>query len=256
MKPELFDLHAAVEEEHWWFVGRRRVMRTLLADILPPGGTRTVVDVGCGTGANIASLAGDYNVLGLDTSQEAIRSSQNRFPGVEFVCGRVPQDLGETARNVDAFLLMDVLEHVPDPRALLSAITNILKPGGYVLITVPADMRLWTEHDVNFGHYCRYDIATLREVWKDLPVREHLVSYFNSRLYPIVYAIRKVTGWWKKPWGKAGSDLSVPPALVNTLLARTFAGESRRLVKAITAPRLAYRKGVSIVAILERRAER
>lgn len=252
MEPELFRLHAAIEEEHWWFVGRRQIMRTLLAEILPPHANSRVVDVGCGTGANIASLADAYEVLGIDTTPEAIRLSQDRFPGVTFVCGRAPQDLGERASHVDAFLLMDVLEHVAEPRALLAELTNALRPGGFVLITVPADMRLWSAHDVSFGHFLRYEMATFRDLWKDLPVRERLVSCFNSRLYPIVFAIRKVTAWRNRPWGGAGSDLSMPPSVVNDVLARILAGESRRLARAMRGEQMPYRRGVSLVAILER----
>ena len=120
MEPELFRLHAAIEEEHWWFVGRRQIMRTLLADILPPHANRQVVDVGCGTGANIASLADAYDVLGIDTTPEAIRLSQDRFPGVTFVCGRAPQDLGERASHVDAFLLSERSSRSPSSAAGVS----------------------------------------------------------------------------------------------------------------------------------------
>ncbi|NNM25953.1 MAG: class I SAM-dependent methyltransferase [Phycisphaerales bacterium] len=252
MNPELFDLHAEVELTHWWFVARRAILRRVLASVVPPGTDRVVIDVGCGTGANIAALASDYEVIGIDTTESAIDLARERFPAVPFVCGFAPGDLGPDAARADAFLLMDVLEHVPDDTAVLAPLVEQLSPGGVVLITVPADMRLWSEHDESFGHYRRYDATRLRAAFDGLPVRERLLSPFNARLYPVVRSIRFLSQLRGRAWGRSGSDLDVPAAPINGMLRRIFAGESGRLVDLVAGKGRPFRRGVSLMAVLER----
>ena len=90
MQTAQFQLQADVEQQHWWFVARRRILQTLIRQLLPPNPTETIVDVGCGTGGNVAALAGDYRCIGIDPSADAIRLARSRFAGVEFVCGLAP----------------------------------------------------------------------------------------------------------------------------------------------------------------------
>lgn len=256
MQPELFELHARVEERHWWFVARRRIMRDVLQEVLPPGQGRLVVDVGCGTGANIASLADAYACIGIDTSEEAIRFARQRFEDIRFIHSSAPQDLSEEAERMDAVLMMDVLEHVEDDSALLVAQVNALKPGGILLLTVPADMRLWSEHDVSFGHHRRYDLEGFRSVWSVLGIEEVMISYFNTRLYPIVRSIRILNRLRGRAWGSSGTDLSLPPGPANRLLERYFAGESKRLIALLNGRRnRGYGYGVSLIAVLRKPLE-
>lgn len=252
MQSELYDLHAEIELKHWWFVGRRQIMRNILNTALPPDRNRFVVDIGCGTGANIAALADDYSVLGIDTSEKAIKYAQQRFPNTRYVCGHAPRDLDGDFAHADAILLMDVLEHLEDPASVLGPLVETLNPGGVVLITVPADMRLWSVHDENFGHYRRYDIQSIRQVWQSMPVTEVVTSYFNSRLYPIARLARTVSRMRSKSWGKSGSDLSVPPGPANRMLENIFASESTRLLNAMQGNKAGYRRGVSLISILRK----
>src|SRR5437773_2605103 len=115
-----FQLHAQIEQDHWWFVARRAILRRVVREVLPANRNSIIVDVGCGTGANIAALADDYRCVGIDTSAEAIDSARRRFPRVDFLVGRAPADLGSLAAEARLFLLTDVLEHVPDDFAMLS----------------------------------------------------------------------------------------------------------------------------------------
>ena len=92
MHYEQFQLHADIEQRHWWFVGRRRILCRLVAEVLPPiAAKRVIVDVGCGTGGNIAALADRYRCVGIDTSAEAIELARQRFPHVRFIAGRAPR---------------------------------------------------------------------------------------------------------------------------------------------------------------------
>lgn len=252
----LFRLHAEVEATHWWFVARRRIMQAVLATAAPPGNDGLVVDVGCGTGANIAALAEDYRVLGVDDSAEGIDLARQRFADVQFVHGRAPDDLEGRLADAAAVLMMDVLEHVPDDAAVLGPIVEATPPGTVFLLTVPAGMHLWTEHDEHFGHYRRYDEATFRAMWASMPVEPIMVSHYNTRLYPIVRGVRLLTRLRGRAWGKAGSDLDLPARPVNALLERTFAGEASRLVAlARGETKRPYRRGVSLIALLRRKPD-
>jgi SAM-dependent methyltransferase len=252
MQSAQFQLHAEIEERHWWFVARRRILRALVGEILPPSHETTVIDVGCGTGANLASLANDYRCIGIDTSPEAIRLARKRFPCVRFLQGFAPADLGELIDEARLVLLMDVLEHVPDDFRLFSLISAAVQPGTYVLVTVPADQQLWNRHDESFGHYRRYDRERLTRLWDGLPLKPLLVSHFNSRLYPLIKTVRAVNRWRGEVAGIAGTDFKLPARPLNQLLESTFAGEARRLCKSLHGHRSGYRKGVSLVALLQR----
>ncbi len=252
MQSEQFRLHADIEQRHWWFVARRRIMRRLIAAILPPRAETLIVDVGCGTGANIAQLASDYRCLGIDSSAEAIGLAQSRFPAVKFLMGCAPEDLGPLVQEIDLLMMMDVLEHVPDDSPLLSRLVAAVRPGTHLLLSVPADMALWGEHDESFGHYRRYDREGFARLWSGLPVSCRLLSYFNSRLYWPVRAVRAIGRLRGKAAGAAGTDFWLPLAAVNSLLDRLFSGEAARLLRVLQGTGRPYRRGASLIAILRR----
>ena len=252
MQPAQFHLHADIEDRHWWFVARRQIMRCLVEVVLPPSPGATVVDVGCGTGASLAALAGDYDCVGIDTSAEAIDRARARFPQLRFLVGRAPEDLGEIAGRARLFLLMDVLEHVPDDFAMLSELLSAMTPGGYLLLTVPADDSLWSEHDESFGHFRRYDLKRLARLWKGLAVTPLLLSYFNARLLPLVRMVRAVSRLRGRAAGRSGSDFWLPTPPANAALRAAFAGEARRLLATLDGRCHGYTAGASLVAVLRR----
>jgi SAM-dependent methyltransferase len=245
------ELHAEMEDRHWWFLGRRHILRTLVRQLLPAGAGKLVVDVGCGTGGNIGALEEDYTTLGIDISAPAIELARCRFPDTRFWCGELSEAPGDLDADADLYLLMDVIEHVSDDFLLLSTTLSRCKAGSHVLITVPAEPRLWSSHDVALGHFRRYGPARLRWVWDGLPVDVQLLSYFNARLYPAIRVIRWVNRRLGRSAGRLGTDLSLPPAPLNRALARVFAGEAKALVRRLESERSgAYRVGASLVTVL------
>ncbi len=254
MQHEQFQLHADIEDRHWWFVGRRRILCRLAAEVLPPSPQTTVIDVGCGTGGNIAAMAERYACVGIDTSEEAIEFARRRFPQVRFLAGRAPRDLDDSAGQARLFLLTDVLEHVPDDYAMLSELLAAASPGSHFLLTVPADESLWSEHDESFGHYRRYDRARLEGIWAGLPVTTLLISYFNSRLLPVVRLVRAWNRRRGRAAGRAGTDFWLPSRPANAMLTKIFAGEAGRLIAAHRGRTRGYRNGASLVALLRRDA--
>lgn len=254
MRSELFDLHAKIELEHWWFVGRRRLVNRVIERATVPADRGVLVDVGCGTGANIAAFSGWRKRVGIDTSEEAIAAARTGFPEIDFRQGFAPEDLGDLASEVDLYTVMDVIEHVEDDFELFSKLAATTRPGAQILITVPADPSLWTQHDVSFGHYRRYTPERLQMVWQGLPMELRLMSHFNSRLFPVVKAIRTVKGDGGGTAGELETDFFIPPRPINAALTRVFAGEAGRLERGLDSPggKLPYRHGVSLFALLRR----
>jgi trans-aconitate methyltransferase len=253
MHSQQFQLHAEIEDRHWWFVARRRLLTSLVETVLPPSPSTTIVDVGCGTGANLAGLAHRYECVGIDASSHAIRLARQRFPGMRFIHGLAPNDLGEIVGRTRLVLLTDVLEHVADDFELLSRLLAATQPGTYFLITVPADPGLWSQHDQSFGHYRRYDRQRFELVWQGLSVRTLFVSHYNTRLYPLVKMVRAWNRLRGHALGDAGTDFAMPGRLTNGLLTRCFAGEQKRLTRLARGEAVRpYQQGVSLIALLQR----
>lgn len=254
MDAQLFVTHARMEDAHWWFLARRQILVKVLRACVPAGEGRRVLDVGCGTGGNSAAFAKEYTVVGVEPSDAAVSLARVRFPSITFVSGSAPEGVVmEEAARSDAFVLTDVLEHVEQDRPMVERLVSAARPGAFFLTTVPANQDLWTEHDVSHGHFRRYTLRSFGDLWRDLPVDVRLLSYYNSRLYPVVYGLRRLTQLRKKPASHNDTDLSLPPRLVNRALQRVFAGEAGPLVRRIDRGGPAYRRGVSIIGVFQKK---
>lgn len=253
MKDEVYLLHRDLEDSHWWFVGRRRILFPLIREALRACEDDLIVDVGCGTGGTVKPLSRDFKCLGIDHSQPAIDMARAKYPGCDFICGKMPDDLRDTADQTALYMLMDVLEHIEDDRAFLADVVSLMRPGGHVLITVPASPTLWSGHDVAAGHYRRFEMDTLVDLWQELPLRPRVVTYFNTRLFPIIWTVRVIGKRLGLFAGKEESDFSMPPLILNTLLNRIFAGEKDRISRLLDDPSAKpYATGVSLLALLQR----
>ncbi len=252
MDPAVQRHNATVEGRHWWFAARRKILRALAAELVPPSKDALVLDIGCGTGGNSGALADDYRVVGLDDSATAIELASERFPSARFVCGDVRTALEGCWDDARLVLLMDVIEHVEDDFELLSTVVAHTRPGCHYLVTVPADPELWSAHDVASRHWRRYTRPRLERVWRDLPVEPLLVTPCNAVLAPLVRAARALRRG-KKPVHGSGADLAIPARPVNALLRWTFEREAGPLVRALRRRRHGvYRDGISLLAILRR----
>ena len=253
MHPEQLKLFAEIEDTHWWFAARRHIVARLVERIFPGRARARILDIGCGTGANLGELAERHDCIGMDASPTAIELARRRIPGVTFQQGSSAEAMEPVAAGVNLLLMMDVLEHVADDFLFFSALLAAAAPGTCFLITVPADMTLWSRHDETVLHYRRYDRGRLQSVWTGLPVRVRLLSYFNSRLYPAIKLARMVARIRRRSFGDAGTDFTTPRAWLNRMLRAIFAGESDALVRTLDRPgTMAYRRGVSLIALLER----
>lgn len=253
MRDEIQTHNAGIEDRHWWFAARRRILRALV-DEIAAGRRLRVVDVGCSTGGNAGSLADAHDVRGFDASVTAIRIASQRHPRARFDVATDLAPIRAAARDSDLVLLMDVIEHVEDDFHFVSSIASELAPGAHVLVTVPADPKLWSAHDVASQHWRRYTRERLERVWRDLPLEPRLVSPSNALLAPLVRGARKLRGE-RPPARGTGADLAVPIAPLNALLRIAFEREAAPLARALRADaRAPYRDGISWLAVLRRRA--
>ncbi|HUF65751.1 MAG TPA: class I SAM-dependent methyltransferase, partial [Gemmatimonadaceae bacterium] len=232
---------------------RRRIVAALIDELLPSGRDRLIIDVGCGTGANVAALGKRRTCVGIDVSPEGIALAREQYAGCEFRVGYAPDDISDLVGSADLFLLMDVLEHVRDDIALFTSIMAAAKPGALALITVPADPALWSQHDVTHMHYRRYTPARLSELWRDDALEPLLMTGLNFRLLPVVRTVRSIERKRGRAIGPGDTDLAMPPGPINGVLTSIFAGEKSTLVSRLRENRIdPAPSGVSMLAIVRR----
>jgi SAM-dependent methyltransferase len=237
-----FELHAKIEDIHWWFKARREIMFDQLKKYVPPGERKVIAEVGCGTGGNLKFLKNYYHVIGVDISPEAVKYTKERVNCSVFL-GDFRIALKGSWDAIDAVILADVLEHIEDDGIFLREIIQYLKLGAALLITVPAHGYLWSEHDVILGHKRRYSVRNLRYLWKDLPMKELFFSPFNCLFFPAIVLYRMLK---RGSASRGKSDLHLPSSVINNMLYKIFSAE-RALLKLSPLP-----WGVSYLALLRK----
>jgi len=235
LEKPLYEEMFRMEGTHWWFVGRRRVIFTLLKRYLtrlrPTVQRPLICDIGAGCGLNLVELSKEYDVTGMEASDDAIRFCRGR--GEKVVKGELPDIIPFPPGSFDALLLLDVLEHVERDQEALNNASAVLKDGGILLATVPAYPWLWTKRDDFHGHRRRYTRSSLERLLLGAKLRIALLTYFNTLLFlPAAGArlARRVTRS-----DRYGPDLSMPKGCINLLLANIFASE-RLILPHVTLP--------------------
>jgi len=239
----LYRAHADMERAHWWFVGRRAVVAEVIERHLRPLPVGRILDVGCGTGGMLPLLTRYGEVTAIEPEPYAVAHARAQPAAAVVIQGRVPEDV-PAGYGFDLVTAFDVIEHVEDEGAALGALVAATRPGGSVLVTVPALPILWSEHDVANGHHRRYLRGDLIRAMTASGLAIRQVSYFNTALLPPIAALRLAGRLRRRPRpGRSDFDLGVPPAVLNRMLARLLASE-RRLVAGRGLP-----AGVSLVAL-------
>ena len=229
---------AEIDGRHWWYRARRDILEKLIATrVRPPEGAR-ILEIGCGTGHNLDMLAcfGTVDAVEMDDAARTVASERLGRPAR---MATLP-DLQDVERAAyDLIALLDVLEHVEEDRASLASIAERLRPGGKLLLTVPAHPWMWSAHDVVNHHKRRYTRKGFRQVIEAAGLKVELLSYFNSLLFPLAAAAR-VAG---RLTGKEDGDDKLPPEAINKALEFLF-GLERYAIGRVPFP-----PGVSLVAI-------
>ena len=232
-------VHIEEDRHHWYFRGRLAVLLTALERTLPAPPCR-VLELGCGTGNVLQALGRFGDVVGVERDPEL--RAVGAAAGLDIRAGALPDDVPVPDGWADAVLLLDVIEHLDDDVAGLRAAREGARPGGLVMVTVPAYAWLWSGHDVALGHRRRYTARGLRAVLEAAGLRVEHLSYFNAALFPAIAGVRLA----KRVLGLTGHDLHRPSPLVNEMLTRVFALERH----AVLRPGLPF--GSSILAVARR----
>lgn len=230
MKPSVYEKMRQTDEVHWWFVARRKILRAALARLALPRDAR-VLEVGCGPGGNLEMLQAFGAVSAMEMDRSACQVASDRS-GIEVVQGSLPDALPFEAQSFDLIAALDVIEHVEQDRESVAALARLLKPGGAMIVTVPAYAWLWSEHDEEHHHKRRYVRAEVAKLMRAAQLDVIKCGYFNTLLFPLVALIRTT----KKLFGfPRGSDDDMPGALVNNVLQRIMASE-RALIRLFPLP--------------------
>ena len=243
MERATYDRMAEIDGEHWWFVARRRIIAALIEAQggLRPGGDARILEVGAGTGSNLALLQ-RYGRVDAVEPDDGARALATQRSGIAVMGGLLPDGVALDDDAYDLIVLLDVLEHIPDDRGALGGLTTKLRPGGRLLMTVPAAPWLWSAHDVAHHHQRRYTARTLRNVVEGAGFRIGHLTHFNTLLMPLIVAARAAG----RLTGREGGDDAMPGAAVNAALEAVF-GHERHWVARHSLP-----FGVSLAVVAER----
>jgi SAM-dependent methyltransferase len=231
---------AAIDEGHWWYRARRRIVAEMIIRYVKPSPGASIAEIGCGTGSNLPVLEKFGTLTAVEPDSEARIYAATRS-NATIVEGRLPNALPLLDSSLDLAVMLDVLEHVDDDVAALKAVASKLKPGASFLLTVPALPVLWSPHDEEHHHKRRYTAASLRAVIAEAGLKIELLSYFNTLLFPLIAGVR----WLKNLTGSKEVDTGMPSAWLNSTLEGIFAFE-RGMIGRVPMP-----VGVSIVVIVK-----
>ena len=238
----VFDRMAAHDTHHWWYRARREILADYLTRYAGLPKDARILEIGCGTGHNLSTLArfGRIEAIEIDAAARGIATDRLGKP---ISTAPLPELPGVERGAYDLIAVLDVVEHIAEDVAALKTMGECLKPGGHILITVPAHPWLWTAHDTKSHHERRYTKGTLAKALDDAGLAHNGLRYFNSLLFPAAVAQRVVS----KVTGKQDSDDAPPPRPINALFEKVF-GLERHLVGRVPLP-----PGLSIITLASRK---
>lgn len=215
MNVEEYDVMFRQEQAYWWFISRTELLHFYMREIARPAPGARIMDLGCGTGANLEVLAQYGAAIGLDFSPDALTFCRLRaLPSLALGNG---QALPVRSDSLDLVTAMDSLEHIPDDISALAEAYRVLRPGGTLLVTVPAFGFLWSEHDEALQHLRRYSAAELTNKMKLAGFVPGKVTHVMFLLFFPVLAIRVIQNFTKKNTHPKTS-ITLLPEFVNRML--------------------------------------
>jgi SAM-dependent methyltransferase len=234
---EVYAVEARVSNSHWWFAGRRRLF-TRLIRALDPNRSWLVLEVGAGTGANLSVLRniGARRVVACDLSVDALRLSGSEATLARADATRLPF----RSDSIDLLLAADVIEHLDDDREALREFVRVLRPGGHLVLTVPAFPSLWGPQDIVAQHRRRYRRSPLLALIEGAGVRVSTCFHFNYVLFTPIWMARKIL---LALGVRVASENQINTSLLNRVLTRVFFADVD------TAPVLKPPFGVSLCVV-------
>ena len=240
MERAVYEQMRVLQKDHWWFVARRTILSAEIGR-LPLPRPAQILEAGCGPGGNLAMLQqfGEVAAIEPDDDSRAYAAAQS---GADVRPGLLPEQAPDFGKAFDLVACFDVIEHVPDDAGAVKRLGAYLKPGGFMITTVPAYGWMWSDHDAAHHHLRRYDLSAYRRLFEQAGLTVRRASHFNTLLFPPIAAVRLA----KNALGRSGGDEGMPPRTLNRLLTSVF-GLERGLLAAGDLP-----FGVSILLIAQR----
>jgi SAM-dependent methyltransferase len=206
-----------LETFYWWFVARRKLLSDVVAGLGGNPDTTVLLDVGCGTGLNYSVLSKFGKVFGADSSPQALSFGRSR--GVENLVLSSAENLQFADETFDVLTALDVLEHTDNDLAALREMWRVMKPGGMLVVTVPAYGFLWSEHDEALHHRRRYTAHELRNKLTNAGFEVQRSTYFITLLFFPIFLMRIWQNLVKKSL-EAKTSHVILPKWMNSLLIR------------------------------------
>ncbi|MEN6374690.1 MAG: class I SAM-dependent methyltransferase [Smithella sp.] len=227
-----YTIAAQIEDNHWWFLGRRAVLKSVIDYFIPSSDCPLeILEVGCGNGGNLKLLSsyGRLSAVELDNNARE-RAIHRGLAQVEE--GWLPDNLPFEGVKFDLIAALDIIEHVDDEQRSIYALRRRLKSKGCLIITVPAYKQLWSRHDDISRHKHRYTRKQIATIVKAAGFDILYCSYFNTLLFPLEALYLKLSNFINNNPYLA---LKIPFAPINRLLELIFLGESR-IIPHVTMP--------------------
>lgn len=240
MDIKLHKQHQDLQGSHWWFRVKDNFLKDVAEKYFKNG---TILDFGCNYGHSVKLLNDlGYHAEGLDVSSEAINFGKSI--GIKNIYLESEKTFSQNF--FDAAIALDVLEHIEDDKAALSYIKSLVKPGGYIVIMVPAFMFMWGLQDVISQHYRRYTLPMLNDLVNEIGGLEVVrKTYFNFFLFLPIAILRLLAKFF--PQKERDSDLNINNKFLNFIFFNIFDFE-RKIMKYINFP-----FGVSAVIVLRKK---
>ena len=216
MEEHLYQQFYEIENNHWWFAARRKILIAYLLHRIDTSQRLKLLDIGCGTGAILAEALQYFDAYGLDASAQAVKFCQRRGLSKLFV-GNLDEYPG--GKRFDIITLLDVIEHIDDDLGVLKQAYGRLNNNGHILITVPAYQWLWSSHDVVNHHKRRYTRQQLSAVVANAGLHVDHATYFNTLLFPVALLRRVFARAANK---QQADDFQIPSGPVNAALRGIF----------------------------------
>jgi SAM-dependent methyltransferase len=241
MELQVYENTYRSEQSHWWFVGRRTLVLDQIAQLYGGRNDLQILDVGCGTGLNMRYLGRYGGVTGADLSTEGLHYCRTR--GHRRLVLTPLERLPFAEDTFDLVTALDIMEHLDDDLIGFEEIRRVLKPGGRVIVLVPAYRFLWSLQDEVSHHRRRYIAPQLRKVMKRSGLTIERLTYANTLLFPIVLGGRLALKVIRRHNTSIQNENALHPGWSNGLLRAIFQSETP-LLRRVNAP-----FGVSILAI-------
>lgn len=232
MQQHTYAVFFEVEETHWWYRGRRRILSSFVGTICEKVTDRRaqILDVGCGTGGNMVMLDEFGEANGIDVSEDAVEFCRQR--GLDRVRLGAAENLTFDAGTFDLVTALDVVEHLDDDLAGLKEMHRVLRPGGRILLFVPTFMFLWGVQDDVSNHRRRYRLPELLRVVREAGFEVERSTYANITFFLPILFVRTFMRWFKI---KTSTELTIGPSLLDKPLGWIF-GSERTLLKYTDLP--------------------